>query len=492
MAARVLGTEAIVSYCNSELQINELSVCNFRKFESFGVAFDPRLTVLVGDNGSGKSTVIDAACVVLGPLLEKVENGSSLQIVPDDARRIVLEQSGMADVQPQFPVEVSASGLVGGEQMSWSRSLNGPKTKTTRKGAENIRSHGEELQKRVSNGETGAVLPILVRYGTDRLWQQGGTLADAEPNRTQGYADALHASSNESRMNAWFKRQSLWEWQNKRESSLFCAVKKALATCFDSAASVSDAMVDYDAELQQLVFAYHDGSGVYHRDRLHSMSDGYRGTLSLIADIAYRMATLNPAMGADVLSTPGVVMIDEVDLHLHPRWQARVLGDLVSIFPNVQFIVSTHAPVVVSSVPKANVRVLGEASAVAPATETRGRDASDILNTVLGASSRPGDAAKLFAAFDAGDEAIRHDLQVNLGLNSPRTNLCANRAAAMREIERVVAAKIRHRGIDGDRSAKAALCRKALDFYEGQTGKKDEYLGAKLYKARKLVTKFET
>lgn len=95
-------------------------------------------------------------------------------------------------------------------------------------------------------------------------------------------------------------------------------------------------------------------------------------------------------------------------------------------------------------------------------------------------------------SIDAGDEAIRHDLQVNLGLNSPRTNLCANRAAAMREIERVVAAKIRHRGIDGDRSAKAALCRKVLDFYEGQTGKKDEYLGAKLYKARKLVAKFET
>lgn len=59
--------------------------------------------------------------------------------------------------------------------------------------------------------------------------------------------------------------------------------------------------------------------GSYHRDRIHSMSDGYRGTSSLFADIAYRMAMLNPALGDRVLKTPGVVMIDEIDLHLYPR-----------------------------------------------------------------------------------------------------------------------------------------------------------------------------
>lgn len=80
-------------------------------------------------------------------------------------------------------------------------------------------------------------------------------------------------------------------------------------------------MVDFDAELGQLVFTYKisTADGSYHRDRIHSMSDGYRGTSSLFADIAYRMAMLNPALGDRVLKTPGVVMIDEIDLHLHPR-----------------------------------------------------------------------------------------------------------------------------------------------------------------------------
>ena len=173
-------------------------------------------------------------------------------------------------------------------------------------------------------------------------------------------------------------------------------------------------MVDYDAELKQLVFTFSDSNGEYHRDRIGSMSDGYRGTLSLIADIAYRMASLNPAMGERVLETPGIVLIDEVDLHLHPRWQARILEDLVRIFPNVQFIVTTHSPIVVASVPKHNIRVLGAECAQAPAVQTRGRDASDILNAVLGAASRPEEAARLFDAFngavDGGDYAGAQDV----------------------------------------------------------------------------------
>lgn len=225
----------------------------------------------------------------------------------------------------------------------------------------------------------------------------------------------MEASSNESRMNAWFRSQSMWEWQNRRESSLFTAVRRALASCFDAAALSHDAMVDYDAELKQLVFTYSDPNGVYHRDRIGSMSDGYRGTLSLIADIAYRMASLNPAMGECVLKTPGVVLIDEVDLHLHPRWQARILEDLVRIFPNVQFIVTTHSPIVVASgFPKHNIRVLAPSVPRPPRCRARGRDASNILNVVLGAASRPEEAVRLFDAFngavDGGDYAGAQDV----------------------------------------------------------------------------------
>ena len=92
-------------------------------------------------------------------------------------------------------------------------------------------------------------------------------------------------------------------------------------------------MVDFDAELGQLVFTYSTADGSYHRDRIHPMSDGYRGTLSIFADIAYRMAMLNLALGDCVLETPGVVMIDEIDLHLHPPLTGANFGGSCPHFP---------------------------------------------------------------------------------------------------------------------------------------------------------------
>ncbi len=91
---------------------------------------------------------------------------------------------------------------------------------------------------------------------------------------------------------------------------------------------------------------------------------------------------------------------------------------------------------------------------------------------------------------DAKDDLVRRDLQDTLGLNSPKTNLCANRAAAMHGIEQVLVHKIKRKGIESNRRAKARLCQRVLDRYERQDGVKDEYLGAKIYKARKLVSKF--
>ena len=348
-----------MGFANTELRISELEISNFRRFESLSIDFDQQLTVLVGDNGTGKSTLIDAASIALGTLFHKIEYATSPSISSDDARSVVIKQGDMTVVQPQYPVVISAAGVVANESISWTRSLNSAKGRTTRADAKTIVNAGERFQQLAAAADdSDLVLPILARYGTDRLWKQDGPSSDILPNRTRGYEDALQAASNDSRMNAWFKRQSLWEWQNKRESAVFTAVKKALATCFDSAASIDNAMVDYDAELQQLIFTFRDANGIYHRDRLHSMSDGYRGTISLIADIAYRMATLNPALREHVLETPGVVLIDEIDLHLHPRWQARILDDLVRIFPNVQFITTTHSPVVVASVPRNNIRIL--------------------------------------------------------------------------------------------------------------------------------------
>lgn len=93
---------------------------------------------------------------------------------------------------------------------------------------------------------------------------------------------------------------------------------------------------------------------------------------------------------------------------------------------------------------------------------------------------------------DAKDESVQRDRQITLGLNNARTNLCANRFESMRAIEKVVTSTFRRRGIENNRSAKKSVCLKILKQFESQTNMKDEYLGAKLFVARRLVSKFDS
>ena len=89
-----------------------------------------------------------------------------------------------------------------------------------------------------------------------------------------------------------------------------------------------------------------DDDGSTHELRIEQLSEGYKIVIAMVADLAARMAEANPGMD-NPLNTTGIVLIDEVDLHLHPRWQREILLQLTRVFPNIQFIVSTHSPVIV-------------------------------------------------------------------------------------------------------------------------------------------------
>ena len=175
-----------------------------------------------------------------------------------------------------------------------------------------------------------------------------------------------------------------------------------------------------------LEFEAADGSA--QRFTMDEMSDGYKNTLSMIGDIAYRMAILNPTLGEMVLEkTPGVVLIDEVDLHLHPQWQQTILGDLHAIFPEIQFIVSSHAPAVINSVPREQIRILDHGEIYMPVTQTYGRDANSILREVMQVSERPVDVKKrmdlFYAYMDEKNykeaERILKEIEATVGTTDP-------------------------------------------------------------------------
>ncbi len=125
-------------------------------------------------------------------------------------------------------------------------------------------------------------------------------------------------------------------------SATLKAARRAILSCVPGASRLEFDLLRDDLMLRfaerSLPFSY--------------LSDGYRNMLAMAADIAVRCVTLNPHLkGKSSAKTPGVVLIDEIDLHLHPRWQRRVVDDLLRTFPKIQFFGTTHSPFVIQSLP---------------------------------------------------------------------------------------------------------------------------------------------
>ena len=169
--------------------------------------------------------------------------------------------------------------------------------------------------------------------------------------------------------------------------------------CFSEVTGYTDVKIQYSLDTFELFVNYTNKNKVT-RIPLSLLSAGYKGTISLIADIAYRMATLNPHLKENVLTeTTGIIFIDEIDLHLHPTWQQRILSDLTTIFPKVQFIVSTHAPAVINTTRSNNLRILSDYQIAEVSQQVYGNDVNSILNNIMDADERPLDISNLFKDF---------------------------------------------------------------------------------------------
>jgi predicted ATP-binding protein involved in virulence len=187
-------------------------------------------------------------------------------------------------------------------------------------------------------------LPVIAYYGTGRLWLrlENGKVEPISPvSRMYAYKDCLDPRSDEKELVRWMKEQELTGIQRNATSNLYEAVKKAITDCIEEYKEIK-----YDVRHDSIMVKLSDG----HWLPAYLCSDGYRNMIAMVADIAYRMAMLNPHLGSLVAQkTPGVVLIDEIDLHLHPNWQRRVVNDLKRAFPCIQFIATSHSTFIVQS-----------------------------------------------------------------------------------------------------------------------------------------------
>ena len=389
------------------MYLQNLTLKNFRCFESIDIPFHKNLSVIVGTNGAGKTTILEGAAIALGTLFVALDGPKGLGIEKEQAHLKAYSVGSTNDVQPQFPVEISAEASIDNANISWARKLNTSKGQTTIKDASALIEIAKSYQARLRQGDTTLILPILAYYGTGRLWdyhREKQTDIFGTNTRTNGYIDSLDGTANIKLMLSWFAKMTVQKYQNQ-ESGLGAipeleAVYSAMEICYNLITGSNDSKIQYNISTNELDVAYTDKANQRMRISINQLSDGYKSTISLVADIAYRMAVLNPQLLGDVITqTDGIVLIDEVDLHLHPAWQQQILSDLTTIFPKVQFIVTTHAPAVVNTVNKENLLILENLEVEDPTGEVYGKDANSILEGVMKAPERPQAVKILFKTF---------------------------------------------------------------------------------------------
>ena len=391
------------------MYFKKLILGNFKCFKDFEISFNKNLTVLVGNNGSGKTSVLEGVAIALSTMFNPLQGLKSIGINKTQARLKSYKIGSTNDSRPQYPVVVSAEAEINGRDLLWSRTLNTEKGQTTIKEAKELADFSKELQKFLQKGDSSLMLPVIAYYGTGRLWdyhREKSKDVFKKTTRTNGYINSLDGTANIKLMMNWFRKMTIQKYRNQENGlkgvleleTVFSAMEK----CYEYASGAKNVKIQYNFDTNELDVIYLKKNGKQMRIPLNQLSDGYKSTVSLVADIAYRMAVLNPQCLGDVCAkTDGIVLIDEIDLHLHPLWQQRILKDLASIFPKVQFIVTTHAPEVINSVPKENVVVLENLQAFNASVETYGKDANGILRSIMRVQERPAEIMGKFEEFYA-------------------------------------------------------------------------------------------
>ena len=438
------------------MKLERLHLKNFRCFDELTIEFGQRLTVIIAENGAGKTAILDAIAIGFGRYLTKLPGVAGRTTKDTD-----LRVTGGERREP-FMMLAWEAKTVEGASLVWAggRKRDGAVTAAVIKKQLSdeqlaLLSRGlKELDEFTlgivqDDAESRAYfLPVIAYYGTNRAIRE-------EVQRRRGFKksfsrfDALAGALDpDSRFKAAFEWFNAMEDAERREREArrdfgyqhpeLQAVRTAIVRLLPAGFS------NPRTEIRPLRFVIDrlTPDGTTRTLRISQLSDGYRVVLGLTMDFARRMAQANSHWASDglqianPLDLPAIALIDEIDLHLHPSWQQRVLTDLMQTFRNTQFIITTHSPQVLSTVKRENIRVIGpDASgkiiAAPPLAMTYGEPSGDVLHSVMMVDPQPpvsekADLQRLTEWVDQGSydsveaKQLMQDLSIALGAQHPQ------------------------------------------------------------------------
>lgn len=357
------------------MTINNITIDNFRGFEHKFFELDPKMNVILGDNTTGKTTLLQAVQIALGAFLQEMTflpggKGYSRNFRPTDHVKIYSESSkGFIPIKQKPSIEVNAECVIGQfdkltQQINtsinniwWKRTSN-KNSKANALQLMNFVADIEDKRRKADEEGTNSLFPLFLSFGATRLeknYRGAEKTKQRETRETKAYKCALDEQVD-------FKGAFDWIYRYEKsfdKGSEFAGTNEAFLNAIKDAIPAIR-QIDIDTKNNEFTAQIKMSKDEEPYWLTYDMmSAGFKAMINITAEIAHRCIELNGFLGLEaVKKTPGIVMIDEVDLYLHPHWQQHILSDLQTAFPEIQFIVTTHSPFIVQSVKSKNVITL--------------------------------------------------------------------------------------------------------------------------------------
>jgi predicted ATP-binding protein involved in virulence len=414
------------------MRIDKIQIENFKNFEKLEVEFETGVNLFVGSNGSGKTSILEAINVALGGFFSLQEQKMQRGIELSEARIITVNDKNIRIPKTSI---TAYSELIG---KSWTRNFN---SKTKNNDVKYLKPAGEYGNK-ILDGfykTNYEVAPLIAYYSTQRLFKDASQSAKQkyEPlaGRRNGYLQCLKDNAIKGTLLEWLgnavtsratKQIKGVELENLVLENVDKAITKTLVYFLDD-------LKEEEIKIYQEPDFHFDVFLQLKPDfalPINYYSDGFRNLIYLIIDIIWRASQLNPWLTLEELAEKqiGCVTIDEIDLHLHPKWQAKTIGILQQLLPNVQFFITTHSPTVVANFEKGALYIINENKILKQNTTYFGKEINSVLRNVLGANDRHVPTQQKIDSLlnlidsDPKNQSIQtllNDLEKQIGLDDP-------------------------------------------------------------------------
>ena len=390
------------------MRVTRLKLANVRAIEAAEFRFRPGFNLVAGVNGVGKTTVLDALAVCLSAIVGRAEGHrrSAVSFVADDIRIRVgalqvecgFELSG--EIETYTLHRPRDSVVVPKEMDQFDRGETGYTANTAPTFEEFYPGMPVEGETRGVEGR-----PLAVLFSTNRA-----VPSERAPSKSvaAGGVNAAYSDALSKRRELRLAEVAAWMRVQEALSSERPAAKRVLAA-FEAA--VTRFLPDYrnfrvgDAGKRGHLLLIDRGDVTL---PIRSLSDGERGVLALVLDLTRRLAQANPEMDDPAAEAGAVVLIDEIELHLHPSWQRRIVGNLTETFPQCQFIATTHSPQAIGEVEQDRIHIMADGEVYLP-PYSYGVDSSRILEEIMDAPPRTVRVKELLSTISGAIGDDRYD-----------------------------------------------------------------------------------